>query len=412
MGLKNDLRVALNKAVKAGDTAGAVAIQAQIDRLVTARGNAAAGLNTPGFASIPSTFTVSSQFNNVFSIAGLIYGNQRAAFDIIAANPNVFTYNPSKGTYDANLRAGQTLNLPQGAVGNANVPSNVGFIEAGGNVKTFGTGAATAPPTTPPSVGTGVDELTRTFRNLEAATGQTPSPAQVLADPTGSFTGGGRFNTSTARIQPPAGIDAGPTGSFVGAGGTRFQAGANAVPSQATGSFTAAGGRAFNKTGVQISPQSIARDFLNSIIPASTSSKDPLGSFTGGGGNKVNLAVEQTTLTGGADLGFLGAQLADAVAGTGAWPRGMRNEVRMQLGITHTDMIGSGYVLFPDGTYWFQGLPEGTTSEFSSPGAFFIPTFGYQRSGKGTGRRRGSSRGEGERGRSGGGYARWNIGFG
>ncbi|KKL12607.1 hypothetical protein LCGC14_2534090, partial [marine sediment metagenome] len=52
-------------------------------------------------------------------------------FDIIAANPKIFRYDPATGTYTTTIHAGQTLNLPQGAVGQANVPTNVGFVESG-----------------------------------------------------------------------------------------------------------------------------------------------------------------------------------------------------------------------------------------------------------------------------------------
>ncbi|KKK77074.1 hypothetical protein LCGC14_2857240, partial [marine sediment metagenome] len=83
MGLKSDLLNELHKAEKRNDLEAVAFFQAQVDRLVKAKGDFAAGVQTTPFA-IPESTRV-RQGESVFSIAKRIYGAdfERAAFDII-----------------------------------------------------------------------------------------------------------------------------------------------------------------------------------------------------------------------------------------------------------------------------------------------------------------------------------------
>lgn len=172
-GEKNYFLNELRKAERRGDTEAVAYWQAQIDRLTKFRGDFAAGVATlPG--TLPEDYTV-RQGDSPASIAKMLYGDERAMFDIIAANPDVFKYDPSTGTYTTIIHPGQTLNIPQGKVGEANVPSNVGFIEASGDVKFFGTTPGTditIPGAISPeqvAITQATDEVTRAFRSQEAA---------------------------------------------------------------------------------------------------------------------------------------------------------------------------------------------------------------------------------------------------
>ncbi len=416
MGVKQDLLTALSKATTAAER---IAIQAQIDRLVKARGDAAAGVQTTPFV-LPEDYTVQAG-DSAFSIAEALYGDQRAAFDIMAANPDIFKYDPRTGTYTTTIHPGQTLNVPQGAVGDANVPANVGFREASGDTVFFGTtpgsqrvipsGAAVAvipaegdQVTAVPTIAD--DDVTKAFREQEAATGQRLTPEQQadafrdIEAATGQQLSPEQQAAAFAEQEAAfiATPSAGVTPEQLEVFGRFAGLGVGGVPSRGQGveipTVAAAG---------ELTPESIASEF--SSVSEQVAAGEAAAGQLGPGGD---FTPETGPLTGAQTTA---RDLNNAVAGTGDFPT-MTIADATAIGISPQLAAQLGYVVVGD-EYIPTGASGAAGTQGFTPGAYFIPTFGFDPTGSTRYQRgrRGGSRGRGRRSTTVDGYHRWNISF-
>jgi hypothetical protein len=374
MGLKDDLLNELQKAQKRGDANAVAFFQAQVDRLVKARGDRAAGVQTT-FGTIPETYRV-QKGDSPASIAAKFYGNERALFDIIAANRDAFTF--TDGAYNVNITPGQTLNLPQGAVGGANVPTDVSLREASGRIVNFGTGAAvpvetsTEVPTTP---------VSPTISAAERATAspQTRVPPPIIPPALQS-------PQVTRGISPatPTPLTPAPVTQDFGAGQqlAPFKGDPRLAPPQtADPLITPEISRAISRVSAisqgrpALTAQSVAREAgqIQSVA------REPSSSF-------IHQGVAE--IAGRLGTGVQAAAINAAIV-TGTIPDVIPFAVMERLGMTSTELLQRGFV--PDANTGMWVHQDETGGAISGTGGFFRPTFGFQNNGfKRSGRRRGS----------------------
>lgn len=388
MGLKSDLLNELHKAEKRNDLEAVAFFQAQVDRLVKAKGDFAAGVQTTPFA-IPESTRV-RQGESVFSIAKRIYGAdfERAAFDIIFANPDIFTF--TDGAYNTIIHAGQTLRLPQGAVGGADVPTDASFREVGPEgtrIVNFGLTPGTVDgriASVTPGAPISADVAAQEARQLGPGGSFTPDQlAPPIAAPTTVSPGGvdpgltANLGRSTTPISPEDALTAGAASTFlsrpVGPGPT---APANLLDEVLAGEAS----RLATRTA-PLTAQSIARE----TIQSQETTQEPSTSFIHQG------ALE---IAGRFGTGVQAAAINAAIV-TGNMPDTIPFGAAERLGMTPTELLARNFVPDVNTGMWLLQENIGTGGTLFGTGGFFRPTFGFQNNGfrratKRTTQRRGS----------------------